>query len=41
MLTHSQQDVPRVRAREVLADPDAWSPMHSLVITDAGEAALA
>ena len=40
MSTDSQQDVPRIQARQVLADHDAWSPTHSLVLTDAGVAAL-
>ena len=40
MLTETQQDLPPAEAREVLADYGGWSPMHSLVITDAGEAAL-
>ena len=41
MLTDSQQVVPHIRAREVLADHEAWSATHSLVLTDAGERALA
>jgi hypothetical protein len=39
-LTDSQTHLPRIEAREVLADHSAWSTIHSLVITEAGEAAL-
>ena len=41
MTTDSQQVIGRVEAREVLADHAAWGPTHSLVLTDAGEEALA
>jgi hypothetical protein len=40
MMTDSQRQLPQIEAREVLADRSAWSPTHSLVITDVGEAAL-
>lgn len=40
-LTESRRAVPDSEARAILADHDAWSPTHSLVLTDAGEAALA
>src|SRR4051794_26272372 len=37
MTTDTQQDVPQVDARELLADHAAWTPDYSLIITDAGE----
>lgn len=41
MITNTQQALPRTEAREVLVNHSAWSPTYSLLITDAGEAALA
>ena len=40
MDTESQRDLPQVQARKVLGNHSAWSPDHSVVITDAGEEAL-
>jgi uncharacterized protein YgfB (UPF0149 family) len=41
MITGTERDLPRAEARELLADHAAWSPAHSLIITDAGQSALA
>ena len=40
MTTRGGRELPKTEARMVLADHAAWSTTYSLVITDAGEAAL-
>ena len=40
MITDTQREMPRAEARGVLVKHSAWSPMYSLLITAAGEAAL-
>ena len=41
MTTEAQRDLPSVEARRMLANHAAWSPTHSLLLTEAGEAGLA
>lgn len=41
METDTQECLSPAEAREVLAAPAAWGPMYSLIITDAGESAIA
>jgi hypothetical protein len=41
METRTQRVPDRSQGRDVLANHEAWSPTHSLVLTDEGEAALA
>lgn len=38
--TGTERELPQAEARELLADHAAWSPAHSLIITDAGDSAL-
>jgi hypothetical protein len=41
MHTDSQRELPPPEGQEVLANFSKWSPAYSLLITDAGESALA
>jgi hypothetical protein len=40
MTSRGQQDLVGSDARTLLSDPAAWSPEHSLVLTDLGESQL-